>query len=249
MEIRSVWLSELATCLPGEQEEPLLRFLCFTVLRYVYISEQYSTSRSVDRSSCSGLYISSTYGLGILNYKQHVFWGFCFGLVLISSLYLRDQLLVWTASFRIWGWVGVHLEWSFWVCLLRKVYMTWSHSVNNTDTQWLLWFKVVWELALKPRCYYKPGPWDPCSLESWVEKMGWFPVIEHMEERVLLLLEEQMFFLYLQCFSNPLEYRQTETCLLSLWFFFLPWICFGATFRWQGRICEILSGLCTQCLC
>lgn len=27
-------------------------------------------------------------------------------------------------------------------------------------------------------------------------------------------------FPHLQCFSNPLEYRQTETCLLSLWLFF-----------------------------
>lgn len=44
MEIRSLSLSELATCLPREQEEPLLGFLCFTVLRYVYISEQYSTA-------------------------------------------------------------------------------------------------------------------------------------------------------------------------------------------------------------
>lgn len=43
----------------------------------------------------------------------------------------------------------------------------------------------------------------------------------------------------LQCFSNPLKYQRTATCLLCLWFFSQPWICCGAIFRWQRSISTV----------
>jgi len=60
MEVRSVWLRALATCLSRDHEGPFLGFLCFTHLIYVYIRDQYSTSGSVDRSS-SQAYASTAY--------------------------------------------------------------------------------------------------------------------------------------------------------------------------------------------
>lgn len=160
---------------------------------------------------------------------------------------LGGELLVWTLPPLGFGKYlcasGVDL-----LCLFaqKRFTLTQTHCVNSTDMWQLCRYEAVWELALKPPYCYKSGFWvlffgivEEEKKRKKKEKR-WYSVIYHLERRILWLLDDV--FPYLQCFSNPLECRQTDACLLSLGLYFpTVELCCGAKFSWQRDICEILS--------
>lgn len=92
---------------------------------------------------------------------------------------------------------------------------------------------------LKPHCFYKPGLWGSWFFESGGEKMGWFPIIEHMEGRVLTCLDEQMFFHLFNAFLTLWNTNGQQPACSVCDFFSQPWICCGAIFRWQRNISTV----------